>query len=237
MRAQLLAGLRALIVLTVLCGLAYPLVVTGVAQVAFDDEADGSLVRARRRGRRLVADRPGVRRRRVLPHPAVGRRRGRVRLVRRRPRRGRRSDRRDRTGRSGGSRRWSASGASNLGPTNEDLPRHGRRASRRLPGGQRPRCRRAGAGRRRHRLGIGARPAHLGRQRPAAGGSRVAAARGLDCRGGARPDRRSHRPADRSASSARRASTCSSSTSPSMRCRQRARRYRHRGSTAARAVS
>ncbi len=44
MRSQLLAGLRALLALTVLCGLAYPLVVTGVAQVAFNDKADGSLV-------------------------------------------------------------------------------------------------------------------------------------------------------------------------------------------------
>jgi potassium-transporting ATPase KdpC subunit len=45
MRAQLLAGLRALIVLTLLCGLAYPLAVTGIAQLAFGDQADGSLVR------------------------------------------------------------------------------------------------------------------------------------------------------------------------------------------------
>src|SRR5262245_46859203 len=44
MRAQLIAGLRALLVLTVLCGLVYPLVVTGVAQVAFGHKADGSLV-------------------------------------------------------------------------------------------------------------------------------------------------------------------------------------------------
>lgn len=44
MRAQLFAALRALLVLTVLCGIAYPLAVTGIAQVAFDHEADGSLV-------------------------------------------------------------------------------------------------------------------------------------------------------------------------------------------------
>jgi K+-transporting ATPase ATPase C chain len=44
MRAQLSAALRAIIVLTVLCGLAYPLVVIGVAQLAFGDKADGSLV-------------------------------------------------------------------------------------------------------------------------------------------------------------------------------------------------
>ncbi len=44
MRAQLIAALRALLVFTVLCGLIYPLAVTGVAQLAFDDKADGSLV-------------------------------------------------------------------------------------------------------------------------------------------------------------------------------------------------
>ena len=44
MRAQLLAGLRAFIALTVLCGLAYPLFVTGVALLAFNDKANGSLI-------------------------------------------------------------------------------------------------------------------------------------------------------------------------------------------------
>jgi K+-transporting ATPase ATPase C chain len=44
MRAQLIAGLRALLVLTLLCGVAFPLAVTAVAQVAFHDKADGSLV-------------------------------------------------------------------------------------------------------------------------------------------------------------------------------------------------
>lgn len=42
---QFLAGLRLLLVLTVLLGLAYPLVVTGIGQVAFPSQADGSLVR------------------------------------------------------------------------------------------------------------------------------------------------------------------------------------------------
>ncbi len=43
-RVQLLAGLRAILVLTVLTGVLYPLAVTVVAQLAFEDEADGSLV-------------------------------------------------------------------------------------------------------------------------------------------------------------------------------------------------
>jgi len=43
-RVQLLAALRAILVLTVLTGVLYPLVVTVLAQLAFEDEADGSLV-------------------------------------------------------------------------------------------------------------------------------------------------------------------------------------------------
>ncbi|GAA0481296.1 potassium-transporting ATPase subunit KdpC [Streptomyces stramineus] len=38
------AGLRALLVLTVICGVLYPLAVTGIAQVAFHDKANGSEV-------------------------------------------------------------------------------------------------------------------------------------------------------------------------------------------------
>ncbi|HEY7137050.1 MAG TPA: K(+)-transporting ATPase subunit C [Acidimicrobiia bacterium] len=45
MRRQLVTGLFMIIVLTVLTGLVYPLVMTGVAQVAFHDRADGSLVK------------------------------------------------------------------------------------------------------------------------------------------------------------------------------------------------
>lgn len=44
MRSQLLASLRAMVVFTVLLGLAYPLVVTGVAQVAMPGLSDGSLL-------------------------------------------------------------------------------------------------------------------------------------------------------------------------------------------------
>ncbi|WP_420036193.1 potassium-transporting ATPase subunit C [Streptomyces sp. cg28] len=39
------AGLRALIILTVVCGVLYPLAVTGVAQVAFHDKANGSEIK------------------------------------------------------------------------------------------------------------------------------------------------------------------------------------------------
>ena len=39
-----IAALRAMLVFTVICGIAYPLLVTGIAQAAFKNQADGSLV-------------------------------------------------------------------------------------------------------------------------------------------------------------------------------------------------
>jgi len=44
MRRQLVPALRMVLVLTVLCGLLYPLAMTGVAQALFADKADGSLI-------------------------------------------------------------------------------------------------------------------------------------------------------------------------------------------------
>ncbi|MEV7560515.1 potassium-transporting ATPase subunit C [Streptomyces sp. NPDC089795] len=44
------AGLRALLVLTVLCGIVYPLAVTGIAQALFEDKADGSEIKDRSSG-------------------------------------------------------------------------------------------------------------------------------------------------------------------------------------------
>lgn len=45
MRRQLNPALRMLFILTLLTGLAYPLAMTGLAQVAFQDKADGSLLK------------------------------------------------------------------------------------------------------------------------------------------------------------------------------------------------
>jgi K+-transporting ATPase ATPase C chain len=45
MRRQLLPAVLAMVVFTLLLGLAYPLVVTGIGQTAFGHEADGSLIK------------------------------------------------------------------------------------------------------------------------------------------------------------------------------------------------
>ncbi len=41
---QLVAALRGLVIFTVICGIAYPLVMFGISQVAFNKQANGSLV-------------------------------------------------------------------------------------------------------------------------------------------------------------------------------------------------
>lgn len=46
MRRQLLAGLRMLVILTIVLGVLYPLAVTGIAQLTMSDRANGSLVRS-----------------------------------------------------------------------------------------------------------------------------------------------------------------------------------------------
>jgi K+-transporting ATPase ATPase C chain len=45
MRKDLIRGSLAVVILTLLLGLAYPLVMTGISQVAFPGKADGSLIR------------------------------------------------------------------------------------------------------------------------------------------------------------------------------------------------
>ena len=217
MRAQLLAALRARArPHRRCCGLAYPLAVTGVAQVAFGDEADGSLVE--RDGEVVGSDaaRPGVHRRRVLPRPAR-------RPPAARPR-ARRStsldDDGEPTGETDAGRpddlSTAASGASNLGPTNEDLLADRRGAGRRLP-------RATTASRRRRRVPVDAVTAsgsgldpHISvanaRLQAAAGGRRAGASTVDDVLD--LVDDHTDRPAARVPRRGR-ASTSSSSTSPS----------------------
>ena len=68
---QHIAAFRALLVFTVLCGIIYPVVMVGVAQVAFKNQADGSLVTYNGKvvGSSLLV--PGVRGREGQPAAAV----------------------------------------------------------------------------------------------------------------------------------------------------------------------
>ena len=190
MRRQLIPALRMVLVLTVLCGLLYPLAMTGVAQALFADKADGSLI-----------ERDGE----VVGSSLVGQAFSAPEYFHTRPSAagalasGSLVQDTDDDGNPVGdpyppTRRPVAGGQRGLEP-GADQPRppgRHRGAHGGLPGGQRPRRRRAGADRRRHRVGLGRRPAHLRRQRPPpgpAGGRRARAVR----RRGARARRRPHR--------------------------------------------
>ena len=152
LRRQLPAALGMLIIFTVLMGVVYPLVVTAIGQIAFNDKAEGSLVEVDGKvvGSSLIGQSftaPEY----FHPRPSA----------------------------AGDGYDASASSGSNLGPTNPDfLATVAERvtAYREENGLGR---RRPGAGRCRHRLGLRARSAHLVAnaelQAP-----RVAEARGLD---------------------------------------------------------
>ena len=167
MRRQLLSPPPHVLALTVLVGLVYPLVVTGIGRALFNDKANGSIVRstARWSGRRCIGQsftqRPST--------SSPGRRRPARRLR----------------------RRTTDVGASNLGPTNARRSLEDGRRSRAVEGvpeRERLGADASGPGRRGDRVGLRARPGHLGRQRrgsrrsgsPTRGGSRRAGPQLID---------------------------------------------------------
>ena len=70
MLRSVLTSLRMLVVVTLVVGVAYPLAVWGIGQVAFSSRANGSLVIVDGRARRIVADRSVVRGPRVVRRPS-----------------------------------------------------------------------------------------------------------------------------------------------------------------------
>ena len=72
MFGQFLPALRMLVVLSVLTGVIYPYLVTGIAQLAFPRAANGSLIQSDGKARGIGSDRPAVRRPEILLEPAVG---------------------------------------------------------------------------------------------------------------------------------------------------------------------
>ena len=70
MLRDLKSSVIAVVVLTLVFGLAIPALFTGFAQVAFSSQANGSLIKVERQGRRLAARRAGVHEAAVLPRAA-----------------------------------------------------------------------------------------------------------------------------------------------------------------------
>ena len=72
MLRDLRASVIAIVLLTAAFGFAYPAVMTGFAQIALKHKANGSLIDARRQGRRLGARGAGVQEPALLPRAPVG---------------------------------------------------------------------------------------------------------------------------------------------------------------------
>ena len=71
MLRDLKSSVIAVVVLTLVFGLAIPALFTGFAQVAFSSQADGSLIKVERPGRRLAPGGAGLHQAEVLPRAAV----------------------------------------------------------------------------------------------------------------------------------------------------------------------
>ena len=140
---QLRPALVAVVVFTVICGLAYPLARDRRSPRSVGrTQADGSLI-----------ERDGV----VVGSELIGQTFASPQYFHPRP------------SAAGDGYDGAASSGSNLGPTNPDFLATVEERVAAYRDDERPRRRRARAGRRRHRVGLRARPAHLGAQRPAAG--------------------------------------------------------------------
>ena len=74
MKKNLVTAVLMTIATTVLLGIIYPLVVTGIAQVLFPKKANGQLIEANGKDHRIPHHRAGVHRPRLFPPSALGRR-------------------------------------------------------------------------------------------------------------------------------------------------------------------
>ena len=72
MKKNLVTAVLMTIVTTILLGIIYPLVVTGLAQVLFPDKANGQLIVAKRKDHWLAHHRTGICRPGILPLASVG---------------------------------------------------------------------------------------------------------------------------------------------------------------------
>ena len=64
-------GFRMTLVFTIFLGLLYPAVMTGISQLIFPRQANGSMVDSERKGCRLQCDRAELLQTRILPSAAV----------------------------------------------------------------------------------------------------------------------------------------------------------------------
>ena len=72
MLKQIRPAIVMIVLMTIITGLAYPLGMTGLAQLLFPHQANGSLIEKDGKVDRLGADRPELRQRQIFPRPPVG---------------------------------------------------------------------------------------------------------------------------------------------------------------------